>query len=523
MVTRLNLRDNSNRNLNLDLHSTSLPIVTDFYMAMTMHRITGTNNVPLGPRGQINSAKTNDPNLPFKSESIVPLADRADVPSSALAKMEDIKTDNRGHCGQRKTRFSPETSAKSNKILSLLGMPTALTSTMTPEQIEAYALDLRIKEISQKIYINDVIPPSHGRSRSRSPPPQYDNFGHRTNTRQVRYRTKLEDERHRLVQTAMRIIPEFKPPSDYRLVQRTQEKIYIPVNDYPEINFIGQILGSRGVTLKDMCVRSGAKIFIRGKGSVKEGKSLGGKIDYNLDEDLHCLIIADSEEKIATAVSLVEGVIEMAASTPESENEHKRGQLRDVARNNGTLRDDEGKPCDKCGEMGHRRYNCPNRDRFYENVVCRNCGQPGHFMRDCKVKGEFNAWKTGVGGGDTFEREYQDLMTEVGGGSIVVGPSMGYIRNGGQATPWNTAPWEQPMQPAYQQAAYEQTTYPQTTHCWTSPFGTSSAPGVAPGGMTYLANGPPPTMASAFPPPLPTPPPPATSWNKPPPPPPQRS
>ena len=77
--------------------------------------------------------------------------------------------------------------------------------------------------------INDVVPPF--KERSRSPPPTYDNMGRRTNTREVRYRKKLEDERHRLVERAMRFIPEFKPPSDYRRLTRTQEKIYIPVND----------------------------------------------------------------------------------------------------------------------------------------------------------------------------------------------------------------------------------------------------------------------------------------------------
>lgn len=35
----------------------------------------------------------------------------------------------------------------------------------------------------------------------------------------------------------MRIIPNYHPPSDYRRPTKTQEKVYVPVNDYPEINF----------------------------------------------------------------------------------------------------------------------------------------------------------------------------------------------------------------------------------------------------------------------------------------------
>jgi len=65
----------------------------------------------------------------------------------------------------------------------------------------------------------------------------YDNFGRRTNTREFRYRKRLEDERHKLVEKAMKEIPNYHPPSDYRRPTKTQEKVYVPVNDYPEINF----------------------------------------------------------------------------------------------------------------------------------------------------------------------------------------------------------------------------------------------------------------------------------------------
>lgn len=74
-------------------------------------------------------------------------------------------------------------------------------------------------------------------SRSPSPPPQYDNFGRRVNTREYRYRKRLEDERHKQIEKAMKLIPNYHPPSDYRRPTKTQEKVYVPVNDYPEINF----------------------------------------------------------------------------------------------------------------------------------------------------------------------------------------------------------------------------------------------------------------------------------------------
>lgn len=140
--------------------------------------------------------------------------------------------------------------AQENKAAGLMGLPTMIMANFTSEQLEAYTLNLRIEEISQKLRINDVVPHDGGRfvyvkqsdasantKRSPSPPPQYDNFGRRVNTREFRYRKRLEDERHRLVDRAMKTIPKYNPPADYRRPTKTQEKVYVPVNDYPELNF----------------------------------------------------------------------------------------------------------------------------------------------------------------------------------------------------------------------------------------------------------------------------------------------
>lgn len=63
-----------------------------------------------------------------------------------------------------------------------------------------------------------------------------------------------------------------------------------------------------------METESQAKIAIRGKGSVKEGK---GRSDAahtsNQEEDLHCLIMADTEEKVEKAKKLIHNIIETAS------------------------------------------------------------------------------------------------------------------------------------------------------------------------------------------------------------------
>lgn len=64
-----------------------------------------------------------------------------------------------------------------------------------------------------------------------------------------------------------------------------------------------------------MEAESGAKIAIRGKGSVKEGK---GKSDAahtsNQEEDLHCLIMADTEDKINRAKQAIHNVVETVST-----------------------------------------------------------------------------------------------------------------------------------------------------------------------------------------------------------------
>ncbi|EIW84227.1 hypothetical protein CONPUDRAFT_80638 [Coniophora puteana RWD-64-598 SS2] len=216
--------------------------------------------------------------------------------------------------------------------------------------------------------------------------------------------------------------PNFRPPVEYHQQKRSQrptEKVYIPVKEFPEINFFGLLVGPRGNSLKKMERESGAKISIRGKGSVKEGKARPDQYADDAEEDLHCLVVAESEEKVTSCVRLINRVIETAASTPEGQNDHKRNQLRELAALNGTLRDDENQICQNCGGLGHRKYDCPEQRNFTANIICRVCGSAGHMARDCTVR-DPNAALGGPSppmnkGG--FDSEYASLMAELGEGA----------------------------------------------------------------------------------------------------------
>lgn len=297
--------------------------------------------------------------------------------------------------------------------------------------MERYALNVRIEEIAKKLRTGDFVPPE--RERSPSPPPIYDSQGRRTNTREVRYKKKLEDERVRLVDKQIKLDPNYRPPAEYAAAKRNlkpQEKVYLPIKEFPEINFFGLLVGPRGNSLKKMERESGAKISIRGRGSVKEGK---GRMGDEEEEEMHCVVTGDDETKVKRCVKLINLVIETAASTPEAQNDHKRNQLRELAALNGTLRDDENQVCQNCGEKGHRKFECPEQRNWTAHIVCHRCGQQGHLARDCTQGPGFGRPGMGGGGpgaggggggpdgapgqnGSPFDSEYANLMAELGEG-----------------------------------------------------------------------------------------------------------
>ncbi|KAF9996715.1 hypothetical protein BGZ65_007700, partial [Modicella reniformis] len=310
---------------------------------------------------------------------------------------------------KRKSRWAAD-----DEKVTIPGMPTALPSNMSSEQLEMFLLHTRLEEISKKLKTGDVLP-TDDRERSRSPEPVYNNEGKRVNTREYRYRKKLEDERHQLIESAIKKYPDFRPPSDYKRPTKTVDKVYIPVKEFPEINFIGLLIGPRGNTLKKMEGDSGAKISIRGRGSVKEGKSRSDSASSaNQEEDLHCLVSADSEDKVVKAIKLINDIIQTSASVPEGQNELKRMQLRELASLNGTLRDDENQTCLNCGALGHRKYECPEIHNVTINLVCGICGGHGHATRDCRERNNPEAAEMAQQRNQKIDSEYLNLMAELG-------------------------------------------------------------------------------------------------------------
>lgn len=269
---------------------------------------------------------------------------------------------------------------------------------------EIQTLNIRLMDINRMLQSGLPLDDRPEGARSPSPEPIYDNLGIRINTREYRARERLTRERTEIISQMIKRNPAFKPPADYR-PPKLQKKLYIPMKEYPGYNFIGLIIGPRGNTQKRMEKETGAKIVIRGKGSVKEGR-LQQKRDLKPDpaenEDLHVLVEAETQDALDAAAGMVEKLLR---PVDEGLNEHKRQQLRELAALNGTIRDDEF--CRLCGEPGHRQYACPARtSTFKSDVLCKICGDGGHPTIDCPMKGTT---------GKKMDDEYQNFLAELGG------------------------------------------------------------------------------------------------------------
>uniref|UniRef100_A0A6I8RWU0 QKI, KH domain containing, RNA binding n=1 Tax=Xenopus tropicalis TaxID=8364 RepID=A0A6I8RWU0_XENTR len=106
-------------------------------------------------------------------------------------------------------------------------------------------------------------------------------------------------------------------------IVQLQEKLYVPVKEYPDFNFVGRILGPRGLTAKQLEAETGCKIMVRGKGSMRDKKKEEqnrGKPNWeHLNEDLHVLITVEdaqnrAEIKLKRAVEEVKKLLVPAVS-----------------------------------------------------------------------------------------------------------------------------------------------------------------------------------------------------------------
>jgi splicing factor 1 len=276
--------------------------------------------------------------------------------------------------------------AASKGVLDLLpGLPASLTSEQQQRlahlQHRLRISNEKLNNLEQEASRVDALPRGH-RERSPSPPPVYGADGKRKNTRAVRWRERYTNERLECLEQIMELNSAFKVAGFQK--RKRSRKIFIPVEQHPTYNFIGLIIGPRGKTQKEMESKTGCKIAIRGKGSIKEGSRgrKDGKLMEGDDEQLHVVITGDEQANVDQAAKLIN---DMLVVIDDDKNVHKQNQLRELALLNGTLKEEEF--CPICAERGHRQFECPKKYGQKKSagveLKCEICGDTSHPTRDC--------------------------------------------------------------------------------------------------------------------------------------------
>jgi hypothetical protein len=363
---------------------------------------------------------------------------------------EDVKRQSRWGNNDAPTTAQPSHAG----LPPLPGM--MMPSNLTPgKQAEMNQLQTRLREINDKMANLDreaervdALPRDDG-ERSPSPPPSkygiclvpwfdgtphirshtyivcsflcffsvYGPDGKRKNTRAVRWRERCTHERQDVLERIMNLNPNIqdRKTMSHLLVRQRVKKIPIPIHKHPNYNFIGLIIGPRGKTQKELEAKTGCKIAIRGKGSVKEGARgrRDGRIMEGDTEPLHVVITGDDQRAVDAAGEMME---QMLIVMDDEKNVHKQQQLRELALLNGTLKEEEF--CQICAEKGHRSFECPRRFGKANNrpmVKCAICGDTSHPTRDCTQKGVDLANNTNQ---KEIDSDYLSFMAELDGKKV---------------------------------------------------------------------------------------------------------
>ena len=236
------------------------------------------------------------------------------------------------------------------------GLPVVVAaSQISIEELQILQFRMRMQKLTDKIETveEDAKRIQEDPNRSPSPQPTYDKMGNRTNTRAQRMRKAYEEERAEIFEEIVKLNPILKASQPKA---HCQAKLYFPIKEYPNYNFLGLIIGPRGSTHRQLEQTTHCKIVIRGRGTGREGKS-----NYDLiaqDDDPHVMINGENEDDVAKAVEIIS---QLLIPMDDDKNIHKQKQMRQLALLNGLH--ETNTRCPYCGMTGHDQFHCPNRPR----------------------------------------------------------------------------------------------------------------------------------------------------------------
>ena len=303
-------------------------------------------------------------------------------------------------------------------------LPTQIdASQLNDDQQRIHILKLQIQEATMKLQRPDLGIPADPRQRSPSPEPVYNNKGVRINTRIDRTKSKLTNQRNDAIEKLKALDPTYQPPSNFNFKpKRIEDRVDIPADQYPDINFMGLLLGPRGKALEALKDKTGCLITIRGKGTLKSGMTGinkdGRKFDA-LDEPMHAFITGPDASSVKKAADEIRELVEMQIYAPDSEKAValRAKHMHDLAVLNGTVKDSEIR-CLNCGRVGHKSWQCDESSVFTASVICSACGGVGHVTSDCRQRrpgAVFAKAKSGSGSkpAEVIDEEYDSFIDDI--------------------------------------------------------------------------------------------------------------
>jgi splicing factor 1 len=247
------------------------------------------------------------------------------------------------------------------------------------------------------------------------PPPVYGPDGSRANTPEVLFRQELARERSLLLKKIRAIEPSAATALG-DAPARPSRRLYIPQKEFPNVCFMGLILGPRGNHHKRMEAQTGCRIRVRGRGSLREGsRGRDAQRDFEDDQDdMHVFVEGPTEAQVQEACALIEPLLNPESGKVDELKEKHQTELAEI---NGTQRQETY--CHICGEKGHLQWECPAKQRSYAmaNVRCALCGDTSHPTRDCVLNknGAAEAVETGAQEAPVkVDAEFLDFMSELG-------------------------------------------------------------------------------------------------------------
>ncbi|GAB2284820.1 hypothetical protein Dimus_019273 [Dionaea muscipula] len=124
--------------------------------------------------------------------------------------------------------------------------------------------------------------------------------------------------------------------SSSRLIVKRTIRVDIPVDKFPNFNFVGHLLGPQGNSLKRIEASTECNFLIRGRGSIKDPAKeeiMRGKPGYeHLNEPLHILVEAELPVDIIDARLIqARDILEDLLKPVDESQDFLKNQLRELA------------------------------------------------------------------------------------------------------------------------------------------------------------------------------------------------